>query len=216
MKKVITLVVILFSLCLSGMGVRFGGKFGASIGSIRGLEGSILYYEGGSGSVGVISSSYNSVTYGVIADTNTPYQNIALQGEINYLGKGACFGFSDWGDDSEYVLSMKYLEFTVLVKYYFPSKSNSKWGAYFGPSYALLRKAQLEGYDNSSEDLGAYMNDGDVSLNMGIIMELSNTLLFDFRYNWGMTANEYKIFEGFANNEKFKTQNFIVSIGVLL
>lgn len=123
------LFLLLTADLLAGMEIRPGFKLGGGLSNLFGQD---TYQQ----------EWQLSLQAGVFFELHSRYR-LALATELNFLRKGSVYRLDSDGLDYRERYILDYLEFPVLVKYYFASLKKAEFYVYAGPSVALNLKARL-------------------------------------------------------------------------
>jgi hypothetical protein len=102
-----------------------------------------------------------------------------LQPELLFSGEGQRY----WNAGQEYTLALNYIRVPVMFQY-FPVK---QLYLEFGPQLGFLASANLKGTDGYRVNVSRDYNKTDVGLNLGIGVNATRRLGFNFRYCIGLS-----------------------------
>ncbi len=126
---------------------------------------------------------------------------IGIQPEFLFSQQGSTIDDVSLGKQD---LKMSYITIPVMVKLYLVAGLNIQ----AGPQFGFLNSAELEG-----DDYKDYIKGSDVSANVGLGWDAPFGLMFDARYNIGLSD----INDGFPNtSDAIKSQVIQISVGYKL
>ena len=166
MKNIITSLLLIAAISTASY-----GQAGCSAGIKGGLNFASIDHESA-------SEIYDTRTgYNVGAFVNIKIQRIGIQPELMFSSQGSTLDLS-----SETIHKFNYLNIPVVLKFY-PVDFLSLQA---GPQFGFLTSAK-EVVDNISQDIKTIYKDSDLSLILGIGLELPFGLNIDGRYNVGIS-----------------------------
>lgn len=101
---------------------------------------------------------------------------IGIQPELLFSQQGSKIEDINTGDLEE--LKMSYMTIPVMLKFYLPGGFNLQ----AGPQFGFLNSAELDGNDIKDE-----LKSSDISANVGVAWDAPFGLVFDARYNIGLS-----------------------------
>ncbi|MCF7559015.1 PorT family protein [Sabulilitoribacter multivorans] len=154
----------------------------------------------------------------------------SIQPELLYSLEGGKYSisYSESNEDGEFVLKAKeeitlgFINLPVTAKYYLKDRFSVETGIQFG--YVVSAKSEYDFFMEADGDITSTSGErnikGDVkslntSLNFGLGYELKNKMLFQARYNLGLT-NLDKSFDSMDDEDfigKVKSKGVLISIG---
>ncbi|MFM9988481.1 porin family protein [Flavobacterium sp.] len=195
MKKVLLTAVAVFAFSFANaQEVKFGVKAGLNMASLNGGD---SYY----GSYG----SKAGFHVGGLAEIKIN-DKFSVQPELLYSLKGADFnyGFGAFGLGTD-KLNLSYIDLPIMVKFY-PIQHLS---AELGPNVAFLMSAKR--VQNTTVDVKDDYNSIDYGMNVGAGYELKQGIMFQLRYNIGLS--DVSKSPAIGTNYKDKNSVFQVSVG---
>ena len=123
------------------------------------------------------------------------FSKIGLQPEIIFSQQG-----SDLDVDS--IWDTKYINIPIIIKLYIATGVNLQ----IGPQFGFLNKAELDG-----QDIKNLLKSSDISLAMGIGWDAPFNMIFNARYNLGLSNIDNN-----PGSETIKNQVFQISAGIKL
>lgn len=174
MKKLIYLVVALFTFSLVNAQASFGVKAGVNLASLNSSD-----------------SDFNSMIDGRTAFhvggvANIPVSEfLSIQPEILYSSVGGKFTETFMEEDIVFNFIENYLSIPVMAKYYVAEGFSLQAGPQVGILLSAKAKGEYDG-ETDEEDYTDDMESLDVGLGLGVGYEMENGLFFNARYMAGM------------------------------
>ncbi|MBE9488034.1 MAG: PorT family protein [Bacteroidetes bacterium] len=168
MKKLFIIIVLLFTTnIVSAQDFSFGPKLGLNVSNIT-------------------QNKELDVKAGFIAGAFVQYDfnnKMAISGDVLYSQQGAIMRY----DNFKRKINVNYLNVPILFNYYIIDGFAIKAGLQMG---VFLRGSYVDKYDNETikSDKINYYSALDLSLPVGISYELPIGLIFDARYNIGVSG----------------------------
>lgn len=130
-------------------------------------------------------------------------KQFSIQPELLFSMKGWKFENSlDSVGSYTYWAKLNYIEIPILGKFNINTTSNIKPIIYFGPclgfNVSSTYRVEVDEYGDNSTDTGSMENMSvfEFSLTPGVMLELNNQFIFDFRYSIGL-IDIYEVDESF-------------------